>query len=92
MFVRAEDMPHHIRITDINVERLQDISEEDCLKEGILCNHLCDYWFKGYTPSEGGRMFKTPVIAFAHLIDKVGGKGTWESNPWVFAYSFERID
>lgn len=29
---------------------------------------------------------------FAHLIDRVSGKGTWESNPWVFAYEFELID
>ncbi len=27
--------------------------------------------------------------AFANLIDRVSGKGTWESNPWVFAYTFE---
>ena len=35
MFVRADLMPHHIRITNIRLERLQDISEEDCLEEGI---------------------------------------------------------
>ena len=35
MFVRADLMPHHIRITDVKVERLQDISDGDCLKEGI---------------------------------------------------------
>ena len=36
MFVRGNLMPHHIRITDIKIERLQDISKEDCLKEGII--------------------------------------------------------
>lgn len=36
MFVRANLMPHHIMITDVNAERLQDISKEDCLKEGII--------------------------------------------------------
>ena len=35
MFVKAELMPHHIRITNIKVERLQDISDEDCLAEGV---------------------------------------------------------
>ena len=36
MFVRADLMPHHIRITNVRVERLQDISNEDCFKEGVL--------------------------------------------------------
>lgn len=36
MFVRPELMPHQIRIADIRIERLQDISDEDCLKEGIF--------------------------------------------------------
>lgn len=36
MFVRADLMPHVIEITDIKAERLQDISDEDCLKEGII--------------------------------------------------------
>lgn len=89
MFVKAWLMPRRQIMTDIKAEMLQDISEKDCLKEGILRNHLGDYWFKGYTPSEGGRVFKTPIMAFATLIDKVSGKGTWERNPWVFAYSFE---
>lgn len=71
MFVRADLMPHRIRITDIKVERLQDISEEDCLREGI---------YKHTTPRK----------AFAALIDKVSGKGTWDSNPWVFVYTFDK--
>ena len=36
MFVRADLMPHHIRITNIKIERLQDISDEDCLAEGVV--------------------------------------------------------
>lgn len=36
MFVKAKYMPYRIRITDIKVEKLQDISIEDCEKEGII--------------------------------------------------------
>ena len=76
MFVASEFMPYHIRITDIKVERLQDISDEDCLKEGI---------------HEWDNSFSTSRKAFADLIDKVSGKGTWNRNPWVFAYTFELV-
>lgn len=92
MFTKADLMPHHIRITDIKIERLQDISDEDCLKEGIYkgqCGsadtHFMDvYYYKGDI-----QPYCTPREAFAALIDKVSGKGTWESNPYVWAYEFE---
>lgn len=95
MFVRADLMPHHIRITDIKVERLQNISDEDCLKEGIYkgqCGsadtHFMDvYYYKGDI-----QPYCTPRGAFAALIDKVSGKGTWLKNPYVFCYSFKLID
>ena len=86
MFVKAGEMPHHIKITDIKVERLQDISDEDCLKEGLL--QVETMFHVPYTT-----IYKTtPCAAFAALINKVSGKGTWEKNPFVFAYSFELID
>ena len=92
MFTKADLMPHHIRITDIKIERLQDISDEDCLKEGIykgqcgsVDTHFMDvYYYKGDI-----QPYCTPREAFAALIDKVSGKGTWESNPYVWAYEFE---
>lgn len=87
MFVRADLMPHHIKITDVKIERLRDVSEEDALREGI-----CELAFSYYLPNGYGKSFNRPREAFACLIDKVSGKGTWESNPWVVAYSFELVD
>lgn len=93
MFVRAEDMPHHIRITKIRIERLQDIKSEDCLKEGLWMAHDVGlegmtYWYHGLANSS----FRTPQDAYASLIDRISGKGTWESNPYVFVYDFELMD
>ena len=95
LFVRADLMIHHIRITNLKIERLQDISDEDCLKEGVYEDSGDDefppsifYDFEG-NKDDG---FDTPREAFAALIDKVSGKGTWESNPYVFVYEFELID
>lgn len=92
MFVRAENMPHHIRITKIRIERLQDIKSEDCLKEGIwradnVGLEGTTYWYHGLANSS----FRTPQDAYASLIDRISGKGTWASNPYVFVYEFELI-
>ena len=94
MFVKSELMPHQIRITGIKCERLQDISDEECLREGI----------RQFTPNfpknlpihpthfvVGDILKDTPREAFAALIDKVSGRGTWASNPWVVAYEFELV-
>ena len=93
MFVRADFMPHHIRITDIKIERLQNISDEDCFKEGIFKwdagqKDIPFYSFHYADIPD----YSNPCDAFAELIDKVSGKGTWESNPYVFVYEFELID
>lgn len=89
MFVCADLMPHQIRITGIRVERLQDITDEECMREGIM-----------RTPPEMGRAFyfcnneclyDSPREAIAVQIGKMSGRGTWERNPWVVAYEFELV-
>ena len=94
MFVRAEGCKHQIRITDVQVERLQDISDEDCLKEGIQKMLTgCEYYLYSFYDNDKclWKNYKTPREAFAHLIDKVSGKGAWERNPYVWVYDFELI-
>lgn len=98
MFVRADLLPHHIRITDVKVERLRDISEEDVLREGVRYYLASDKrWYNdsgyGYHISKNGlHLFDTPYKAFANLFERISGKGTWETNPFVVAYSFELVD
>lgn len=108
MFVRADLMSHHIRIPKIRMERLQDISDEDCLKEGI-CRSDIKNTLWGVAPirgeGESGTTYEHSVLgygswhlfpsvkrAYASLIDRISGKGTFESNPYVFVYDFELID
>lgn len=100
MFVRSELMPHQIRITDVRVERLQDISDEDCIAEGVELNP-CQYEYDGlklyfvrnlgHWRMFGCDNFKTPREAYAALIDRISGKETFERNPYVFVYEFELI-
>ena len=93
MFVKADLMPHHIKITGIKVERLQDISDEDCLKEGIFewDAGQKDIPFYSFSYADIPDYF-TPRDAFADLIDEVSGKGVFQSNPYVFAYEFVLVD
>lgn len=86
MFVKADFMPHRIRITNIRVERLQDISEEDCIAEGVWRDNNVGlegttYLYHGLANSS----FRTAKEAYAALIDKISGKDTWEA---ILGYSF----
>lgn len=102
MFVKSYACRHHIKIVNVKVERLQDISDEDCLKEGIARQEVIsdespflyayDAFLDGDNKYFASRWFKNPKEAFAVLIDKVSGKGTWESNPFVFVYEFVLFD
>lgn len=90
MFVEAGLMPYKIRITGVRCERLQDISDSECLREGVqYIEELGVYYFE--RPDREGFYFDTPRAAFASLIDKVSGKGTWENNPWIIVYEFELV-
>lgn len=103
MFAKAAWMPNRIRITDIKVERLQDISDEDVLKEGFSLEYVNNGWGNAAYHREAMLLYEDdwgrtkemrseyPKEAFSFLIDAVSGRGTWESNPWVFVYEFELV-
>jgi hypothetical protein len=94
MFVKADWMPHRIRITNIKVERLQDITELECIREGVKIkkgNRNGERPFGVFTFEGWGDYSFTAREAFFALIDRISGRGTWQSNPWVFAYEFELI-
>lgn len=84
LFMPESAARHFIRITAVRAERLQDISDEDCFKEGIY-KHIDGV----YEASDTLPMGATPREAYAALIDKINGKGTWDSNPWVWVYDYE---
>ena len=93
MFVRADLMPHQIHITNVRVERLQDISEEDAIAEGITYAGLFyeDYGEPMFIIEGCKQAFGSAKDAYAWLIDKISGKVTWQSNPYVFVYDFELV-
>lgn len=81
-----------LNVTGVKVERLQDISGTDALAEGVKTTNPCggcgeNRWKNciGCRHPWGDH----PVSAFRELWISINGAESWESNPWVFAYTFE---
>lgn len=104
MFVKAEYMPNTLRIINVKAERLQDISNEDCIKEGIeyvgdsMANGLNDYFYHYHNENlkperrhQRVGMFCSAREALHYLIDDISGRGTWSRNKWNWVYEFELI-
>jgi hypothetical protein len=94
MFVKPELMPHQICITNVRIERLQDISDEDCLAEGIIKKWHTPagrnyFYIPNVEVKSTKDVYNTPQEAYSVLIDKIGKKGDWDSNPYVFVYDFK---
>lgn len=94
MFVKSELMPRRIEITNVRLQRLQDITDEECLIEGIEKELRTDSEYNYiFFDAKRERYIRerTPRDAYARLIDALSGKGTWKSNPYVFVYDFELV-
>lgn len=84
-----------LRITDVRVQRVQEITEEDAKAEGV------DEWIpcraitglKGIRFGEGASRKATCLEHFAYLWDSINARRgySWDSNPWVWAITFERL-
>lgn len=75
-----------LSVTDVRVERLQDCSEGDAAAEGVKPWHHGEWFDAGFGGVESK---KVPArTLYAALWDEINGKGSWEANPWVAAYTF----
>lgn len=77
-----------LEVTEVRVERLQDISEADAIAEGVdLQPRLVGY------SKDSGCAWKPqdPREAYCHLWEAINGAGSWEANLWVWAVSFKRV-
>ena len=74
-----------LEITDVKVERLQDISEGDAIAEGVL--NADSFKDIGVDNSMANR------YAYRELWDKINGKKyPWSSNPWVWCITFKKME
>ncbi len=72
-----------LTVTDVRVQRLQDISEADAVAEGVIHDS-----FGGWRGHEGTIGYPTAIWAYHHLWNSLHGPGAWDANPWVVAVTF----
>lgn len=82
IFMPKEACRIKLRITNIRVERLNDISEEDAKREGV--NILSAHSYAG---------LQAPIhkLGFVQLWESINGKCSWDQNPWVWVIEFEVV-
>jgi hypothetical protein len=77
-----------LELSEVRVERLQDISEEDAVAEGIEARDAGSIGmfrdYSGCDPVYGA----SPVLSYQSLWESLHGPGSWEASPWVWALSF----
>jgi len=77
-----------LEITDVRVQRLQDISEEDAIAEGLRYRPAIDAWTSG---DDNWPTFVDPRRSYAGLWNHINGAGSWDANPLVWAITFKRV-
>jgi len=85
-----------LEVTDVRVERLQDISEADAKEEGIERTRRGDMW-RTYRPdcvqhwnTDAELGHKMASSSYASLWESINGPESWAANPWVWVVEFKR--
>ena len=82
IFMPKDAVRIFLKVTNVRVERVQDITAMDAYSEGI----------KMTVSSSDADCYLTAEEAFQLLWESINGKESWKSNPWVWVYDFERIE
>jgi len=82
-----------LEVTNIRIERLQDINVESCIAEGIEKINKKDgqFTWKNYTDLSNLDWF-TVGESFRSLWNSINGESSWDENPWVWVIEFKRIE
>jgi len=93
IFMPKEAARIFLRVTNVRIERLQDISEDDARAEGMESEEYLEYYEWAVSVAPPGSILPTIQSAFAGLWDKLNARRGygWDTNPWVWVIEFERI-
>jgi hypothetical protein len=78
-----------LEVTDVRVQRLQDISRDDAISEGFTADPMPGVLIRDGKKEPTTVSFFDPLAWYAHLWDAINGSGSWKANPWVWAISFK---
>ena len=98
IFMPKEAARIFLKVTYVRVERLNDMSYEDAFAEGIpedKSEHLkWNRLYPDYLKRRPGVLSAclTPKSSYRSLWDSINGEGSFDKNPWVWVYEFERIE
>jgi hypothetical protein len=82
-----------LEITKVRVERLQDISEQDAIAEGVKFDIQKDIGTFWWDYINGGfNIFLNAYKSFKSLWSSINGADSWNANPWVWVVEFKRIE
>jgi hypothetical protein len=81
-----------LEVTDVRISRLQDITAEQAIAEGILSRPAAGGWLREYYHYLKDKWGPDPVHSFKTLWESINGKGSWEQNPYVWEIHYKRLD
>jgi len=80
-----------LEVTDVRVERLQEISDKDAMAEGIQQNPVQEGTWIDYPEGSSAAGWKDPRRSFESLWRSINGPDSWQANPWVWVYTFKEV-
>lgn len=90
IFMRKEYSRITLEVTAVRVERLQDISEDDCRSEGVKHDGFVGYYCDELDGEYGSHRCNWRA-GYKRLWESIHGAGSWEKNPWVWVYGLKRL-
>ena len=96
IFMPKEACRLFLEVTDVRVERLQDISHADAKAEGIESYQNNQANFRNYNYTGNNDPLKFNFLfagnSFKSLWESINGRDSWNANPWVWVYEFKKIN
>src|SRR5690606_3950510 len=99
IFMPKEACRIFLKVTNVRVERLNNITDEDAIKEGIYADPGSVsglIWYRKFIKESAARIeglfTESAKECFQSLWDSINGAGSWDKNPYVWVYEFERVE